>query len=328
MTKRTVVNEVYKGLLESVAIPAELRERDGKRFATFGAVVPIHCCTEEEVRELVRDRSTTAGAQSPSSHVSVWVWVWQVPEWSRKTHHYCGIFTEDTLAPLGELAYVRVDENTAEKVFINRAKRMLVRSADGVLAQWRCAPSFESSNQYLPGTPIVNQDGALVSVVTVRKGNHYAVSTFEASVVLFLQQSDYPLSPISSDGRCTGSVTTFTLGLKSQRPAGEGGYFDTSLPWQVLDSPGLIYGAHSFPSRAALREHVGAAPAHSAPPAPATPVLHRAPRAPYSASRCQWETGRTYLSAGARSKIILKRFIYTSSHSTSLVETPERSEAR
>ncbi|XP_073947889.1 poxin-like [Choristoneura fumiferana] len=207
MTKRTVVNEVYKGLLESVSIPAELRERDGKRFATFGAVVPIHCCTEEEV-----------------------------PEWSRKTHHYCGIFTEDTLAPLGELAYVRVDENTAEKVFINRAKRMLVRSADGVLAQWRCAPSFESSNQYLPGTPIVNQDGALVSVVTVRKGNHYAVSTFE----------------------------------------GEGGYFDTSLPWQVLDSPGLIYGAHSFPSRAALREHVGGLPpAHSAPPA--APVLHRAP---------------------------------------------------
>ncbi|KAI8441781.1 hypothetical protein MSG28_005469 [Choristoneura fumiferana] len=172
MTKRTVVNEVYKGLLESVSIPAELRERDGKRFATFGAVVPIHCCTEEEV-----------------------------PEWSRKTHHYCGIFTEDTLAPLGELAYVRVDENTAEKVFINRAKRMLVRSADGVLAQWRCAPSFESSNQYLPGTPIVNQ---------------------------------------------------------------------------VLDSPGLIYGAHSFPSRAALREHVGGLPpAHSAPPA--APVLHRAP---------------------------------------------------
>lgn len=49
MLKRTVTNEVYKGLVESFNIPVELHERDGKRFASFGSVVPIHCCTPEEV---------------------------------------------------------------------------------------------------------------------------------------------------------------------------------------------------------------------------------------------------------------------------------------
>lgn len=58
-------------------------------------------------------------------------------------------------------------------------------SSDGRLAQWRCAPTFESANHYIAGTPIVNKDGALVSIVTARRGNHYAVSTFEVSIANF-----------------------------------------------------------------------------------------------------------------------------------------------
>ncbi|KOB73537.1 Immune-related Hdd13 [Operophtera brumata] len=87
----------------------------------------------------------------------------EVEEHSKTTHHYCDVFTEQVLAPLGELAYVRVDENTAEKVailshhvFINRNKSILIISSDGMLAQWRCAPTFESTNMYIAGTPIVS----------------------------------------------------------------------------------------------------------------------------------------------------------------------------
>lgn len=40
----------------------------------------------------------------------------QVKERVNDTHHYCDVFTEELLAPLGELAFVRLDENTAEKV--------------------------------------------------------------------------------------------------------------------------------------------------------------------------------------------------------------------
>lgn len=65
------------------------------------------------------------------------------------------------------------------QVFINRAKRVLLVSSDGRLAQWRAAPSFESANLFVAGTPIVNKDGALVSVVTAKRGNHYAVSNTE-----------------------------------------------------------------------------------------------------------------------------------------------------
>nr|6XB5_A Chain A, Poxin [Trichoplusia ni]6XB5_B Chain B, Poxin [Trichoplusia ni] len=206
---RTVLNESNKGLVENFSIPAELHERDGKRFASFGTTVPIHCCTPE-----------------------------QVAEFANKTHHYCDVFTEQVLAPLDELVYVRIDENTAEKVFINRSKRILLVSSDGVLAQWRSAPTFESSNRFLAGTPIVNKDGDLVSVVTARKGNHYAVSTFE----------------------------------------GEGGYFETSQPWKVLDPPegAAVYGDRWFPSREEVRAYTlslpGAAVSAGSPPAP---VLHR-----------------------------------------------------
>lgn len=35
---------------------------------------------------------------------------------AKTTHHYCDIFTDQLLAPLGELVFVRIDENTAEKV--------------------------------------------------------------------------------------------------------------------------------------------------------------------------------------------------------------------
>lgn len=44
------------------------------------------------------------------------VFALQVEQYANKTHHYADVFTEQTLAPLGELAYVRLDENTAEKV--------------------------------------------------------------------------------------------------------------------------------------------------------------------------------------------------------------------
>ncbi|XP_028161005.1 uncharacterized protein LOC114353284 isoform X1 [Ostrinia furnacalis] len=194
MSKRTVLNEQYKGLVEAMAIPAELHERDGKRLASFGAVLPIHCAAPEQVEQL-----------------------------ANTTHHYCDVFTDELLAPLGELAYVRIDENTAEKVFINRSKRILLISSDGQMAQWRCAATFESANQFLAGTPIVNKDGALVSVVTAKRGNNYAVSTFE----------------------------------------GEGGYFETSEPWEVIDAPasGLIYGTQAFANREALRQHLLSLPA-------------------------------------------------------------------
>ncbi|CAH0595015.1 unnamed protein product [Chrysodeixis includens] len=206
---RTVLNESNKGLVENFAIPAELHERDGKRFASFGSTVPIHCCTPE-----------------------------QVAEFANKTHHYCDVFTEQVLAPLGELVYVRIDENTAEKVFINRSKRILLVSSDGVLAQWRSAPTFESSNRYIAGAPIVNKDGDLVSVVTARKGNHYAVSTFE----------------------------------------GEGGYFETPQPWKILDTPegSAVYGERWFPSRAEVRAYQQSLPAVTVSGTdPAQPVLHR-----------------------------------------------------
>ncbi|XP_053617801.1 poxin-like isoform X2 [Plodia interpunctella] len=186
---RTVYNEQNKGLVESFSIPAEVHERDGKKFASFGSVLPIHCCTPE-----------------------------QVAERAKTTHHYCDVFTDEKLAPLGELAYVRIDDNTAEKVFINRSKKLLIVSSDGRMAQWRAAPSFESANQYLAGAPLVNQDGELVTVVTAKRGNHYAVSTFE----------------------------------------GEGGYFETSESWKTIDIPegNVAYGLRTFASREELREHV------------------------------------------------------------------------
>ncbi|XP_049879277.1 poxin-like isoform X2 [Pectinophora gossypiella] len=208
MSKRTATNEVYRGLVEAMSIPAELHERpDGTKYASFGGVVPIHCCTPE-----------------------------QVSEYARRTHHYCDVFTDQLLAPLGELAYVRLDDNTAEKVFINRVKRIVVVSADGALAQWRAAPSFESANRYVAGTPLVNKDGALVSVLTARRGNHYAVSTIE----------------------------------------GDGGYFDTPNSWQTVETPEghLVYGNMTFPTRDELRAYVAALPpAEVGRDAPPTPVL-------------------------------------------------------
>ncbi|KAL0818634.1 hypothetical protein ABMA28_009062 [Loxostege sticticalis] len=213
MSKRTALNEHYKGLVESMSIPAELHERNGKIFASFGSVLPIHCASPE-----------------------------QVEQFANKTHHYCDVFTEELLAPLGELAYVRLDENTAEKVFINRSKRILIISSDGVMAQWRCAATFESANHYIAGTPIVNKDGALVTVVTAKRGNNYAVSTFE----------------------------------------GEGGYFETSQPWETIDLPDgvLVYGTHSFASRAELQQYVHALPpAEVGPAQPPQPALLKGPHA-------------------------------------------------
>ena len=211
MSKRTVLNENYKGLVESMSIPAEVHENDGKKYASFGSTVPIHSCTPE-----------------------------QVAQYAKVTHHYCDVFTEQLMAPLGELVYVRIDETTAEKVFINRSKRILLVSSDGQLAQWRCAPSFESANTYIAGTPIVNKDGELVSIVTAKRGNHYAVSTFE----------------------------------------GEGGYFDTTQAWKVLEESDAVavYGDRAFASREALREYVGALPPAVVGPAdPPAPVLHASP---------------------------------------------------
>lgn len=49
MSKRTALNEHYKGLVESMSIPAELHERNGKIFASFGSVLPIHCASPEQV---------------------------------------------------------------------------------------------------------------------------------------------------------------------------------------------------------------------------------------------------------------------------------------
>nr|XP_021193734.2 poxin isoform X1 [Helicoverpa armigera] len=209
-TSNTPAGLTYRGLVERMAIPAELHRRaDGRQYASFGDARPIHCCTPEQVEKL-----------------------------SQTTHHYCDIFTEQLLAPLGELGYVRIDENTAEKVFINRSKRLLVVSSDGVLAQWRLAPTFESANLYVAGTPVVNQAGELVSLVTAKRGNHYAVSTFE----------------------------------------GEGGYFDTSEAWQVRDIPEGrgVYGDRTFPSRDELRAYVSSLPPIDAPPTgPPTPILWR-----------------------------------------------------
>lgn len=199
----------YRGLVENMSIPAELHQRpDGRAYASFGSTVPIHCCTPEQVEKL-----------------------------AKTTHHYCDIFTDQLLAPLGELVFVRIDENTAEKVFINRSKRILVRSSDGTLAQWRFAPTFESANVYVAGTPIVNQAGELVSVVTVKRGNHYAVSTFE----------------------------------------GEGGYFDTTESWELRSIPegAGIYGDKTFSSRDELRAYVDSLPPlGAAPHGPPTPILY------------------------------------------------------
>ncbi|KAJ8710960.1 hypothetical protein PYW07_008202 [Mythimna separata] len=214
MSKRTgfpttTAGLTCRGLVENMSIPAELHERpDGRPYASFGSTVPIHCCTPEQVEKL-----------------------------SKTTHHYCDIFTDQVLAPLGELVYVRIDENTAEKVFINRIKRLLLYSSDGTLAQWRFAPTFESANVYVAGTPIVNQAGELVSVVTAKKGNHYAVSTFE----------------------------------------GEGGYFETTEAWEVINVPegAGIYANKTFASRDELRAYVESLPPLGAEPyGPSRPLLY------------------------------------------------------
>ncbi|XP_046964067.1 poxin-like isoform X2 [Vanessa cardui] len=193
MTKRTVLNEVYKGLVEEMHIPADLHERDGKKFASFGSVLPIHCATPEQVEQM-----------------------------SRNTHHYCDVFTADLLAPLDDLAFVRLDENTAEKVFLNRSKRILLVSSDGRLAQWRSAPSFESANRYVAGAPLVSRAGALASVLTARLGHHYAVSAFE----------------------------------------GDGGYFETSRPWEILDieEGKSYYGDKGFDTREELNRYLETLP--------------------------------------------------------------------
>lgn len=72
-------------------------------------------------------------------------------------------------------------------MFINRRQRILLVSSDGVLAQWRLAPTFESANVYLAGTPIVDQAGQLVSLVTARWGRHYAVSAIEVCTLYIVQ---------------------------------------------------------------------------------------------------------------------------------------------
>lgn len=205
MSKKTVINDVYKGLVEKMQIPAELHERDGKKFASYGSVMPIHCATPEQVQQ----RSQT-------------------------THHYCDVFTEQLLEPLGELAYVRLDENYAEKVFLNRSKRVLLVSGDGRLAQWRAAPTFESANRFVGGAPLVGRGGALVSVLTARRGNHYAVSAFE----------------------------------------GIGGYFETSKPWKIVDieEGKCYYGDKGFDTREELNQYRAQLPplevSASSPPQP------------------------------------------------------------
>lgn len=49
MSKKTVLNEQYRGLVEAMSIPAEIHERDGKKYASIGSAVPIHSCTKEQV---------------------------------------------------------------------------------------------------------------------------------------------------------------------------------------------------------------------------------------------------------------------------------------
>ncbi|CAH2093344.1 unnamed protein product [Euphydryas editha] len=209
MSKKTVLNDVYKGLVEEMRLPADLHERDGKRFASCGSVLPIHCATPEQVQQM-----------------------------SQTTHHYCDVFTPELLAPLGELAYARLDEHYAEKVFLNRSKRLLLVSSDGKLAQWRAAPSFESANRYLAGAPLANRDGGLVSVLTARRGAHYAVSNFE----------------------------------------GEGGYFETPRPWELVDleEGKCYYGDRGFDTREELNQYIKQLPpAEVSPSAPPRPILLR-----------------------------------------------------
>lgn len=59
---------------------------------------------------------------------------------------------------------------------------------------------------------------------------------------------------------------------------GEGGYFETSLPWEVIDAAedSIIYGTQMFPSREELRRYIGGLPpAEVAPGAPPQPALLR-----------------------------------------------------
>ncbi|CAH4030667.1 unnamed protein product [Pieris brassicae] len=207
MAQRTVLNEQYKGLVERMSVPVELHDREGRRYATCASLVPIHCCTAEQKAQL-----------------------------SVSTHHYCDVFTEQILAHLAELAYVRLDADTAEKVFLNRTKRILLVSSDGKLAQWRCAPTFESANNYIAGAPIVNKDGSIVSIVTAKRGNHYAVSNAE----------------------------------------GEGGYFDTSRPWEIIDTGDakFVYADKAFSTREELREYINSLPPASLSTPPRPLLIH------------------------------------------------------
>ena len=92
-----------------------------------------------------------------------------------------------TRLPLPTLLHAgySVKLTTMSQVFINRTRRILLLSSDGRVAQWRCAPSFESNNHYIAGAPLTSRGAALVSVVTARCGSHYAVSTLEVSNNVF-----------------------------------------------------------------------------------------------------------------------------------------------
>ncbi|GBP20819.1 hypothetical protein EVAR_14545_1 [Eumeta japonica] len=200
----------YEGVVERRAVPVELHNTtDGRPVARLGTCLPIHSTSAEEAARL-----------------------------ALITHHYAGLFTENILSPLGELAYVRLDADTVEKVFVNRSRRILITSSDGRLAQWRAVPTFESRNRYVAGTPVVDGGGALVSVVLARRHNHYALAAND----------------------------------------GEGGYFDTTEPWRVMDPPAgaLVYADRWFTTREELRAYVSSlGPVDAGAP---TPVLHRGAR--------------------------------------------------
>lgn len=94
---------------------------------------------------------------------------------------------------------------------------MLIVSYDGKLNLWQNAPTFKSDKNYIPGTPILNSTGNLVSIVTGCKNGRCAISCFD----------------------------------------GYSGKFETKKLWEIIGrSCGIIYGNKCFKTREELWEYL------------------------------------------------------------------------
>lgn len=113
-----------------------------------------------------------------------------------------------------------------------------------------------------------------------------------------------PLRRLRHGGKAAAARSRAGPALTAARPQGEGGYFETPLPWRAAPAPEgrLAYGDRAFASREELRAYVrGLPPAEVRPPAG---------RGPGAASRRVLQVGaaapaRAVLRTGAAPRVAL-----------------------